>query len=365
MATSRAMTPSTLLEACRVKGITVLGCGDALHPEWRAMWEDFLENDYGIIILPTLEVEGLGRVHHLIFMEDFDGCVELVDRLGKYSKNICSGGRPFVALNGETIAVEVHDLGGMIGPAHAFTPWTGMYGHFNHVNECYGAEPIDFLELGLSADSSYGAGIVELYGVPFLSNSDAHSATPLKVGREFNRIRLKKRTISGVLEFIRKGEIEMNAGFFPEQGKYNRTACTRCHQQYSLEEAETHHWICPLDGGRIKKGVRDRAIELTNGEKRDRPFYYHVLPLGEIIQKCLGTSSPVTKNCRTIYDDLISQLGTEIEVLTDIPIADIRAVHEDVANAIAIFREGEITLLPGGGGRYGTFSFGRCEEILG
>ena len=63
----------------------------------------------------------------------------------------------------------------MIGPAHAFTPWTAMYAYFDRVADCYGSQSIDFLELGLSADSSYGAAIPDLHNVPFLSNSDAHS----------------------------------------------------------------------------------------------------------------------------------------------------------------------------------------------
>ena len=57
----------------------------------------------------------------------------------------------------------------------------------------------------------------------------------------------------------------MNAGFFPEEGKYNRTACVRCFTQYPLEEAVRHGWRCPADGGIIKKGVSDRAKELARG----------------------------------------------------------------------------------------------------
>ncbi len=131
--------------------------------------------------------------------------------------------------------------------------------YFGRVTDCYGSEPIDFLELGLSADSSYGAAIPELYTIPFLTNSDAHSPYPDKLGREFNRIRLNHRSVKGVLTAIKEGAIAMNAGFFPEEGKYNRTACTRCFTQYSLNEANRCNWRCPADGGIIKKGVSDRA----------------------------------------------------------------------------------------------------------
>ncbi len=140
---------------------------------------------------------------------------------------------------------------------------------------------------------------------------------------------------------MKKGEIEMNAGFFPDEGKYNRTACTRCFTQYSLEQAIGHSWRCPADGGIIKKGVSDRAKELAGGgESRPRPPYVHVLPLGQIIQTMENVSSPNTKKCKAIYASLISTFGNEIAVLIDVPVAEIRAVHPKVADAIAALRVG-------------------------
>jgi uncharacterized protein (TIGR00375 family) len=271
MAVSAAMTPPALLDACLLKGISVLGSGDALHPGWRARWDEYAENEAGIVIVPTAEVETKNRVHHLLLMEDFDACAELAARLAPYGRTVASSGRPHVALEGEALARFVHDLGGMIGPAHAFTPWTGMYAAVDRVEECYGSEPIDLLELGLSADSSYGAGIPGLDGIPFLSNSDAHSPVPEKLGREFNRLRVRERSVRGVLAAIRSGAVEMNAGLFPEEGKYHMTACTRCYRQYTCKNAQDLGWRCPADGGRIKKGVRDRARELNRGGTTRRP----------------------------------------------------------------------------------------------
>ena len=357
MATSNAITPFSLLEACTIKGISVLGCGDALHPEWRMMWEDFLDNDNGVVIVPSIEVQGEKRVHHLILMENFDQCAQLSDLLRPYSKNIDTAGRPHISLSGEDIAGIVHETGGMVGPAHAFTPWTGMYGHFNNVSDCYGEEKIDFLELGLSADSSYGAGIGDLRDVPFLTNSDAHSASVHKLGREFNKIRCGERSVKSVLECIRSGDIVMNAGFFPEEGKYNRTACTRCYRQFSPAEAEKYGWKCPDDKGKIKLGVRDRALLNSDSDAGERPPYLHMIPLGEIIQKILGVSSPETRKCRSLYMSLIKSFGNEISILTDVKISEIREIDPAVADGIHALRSGQVTLYPGGGGKYGSFSF--------
>ena len=357
IAVSRFMQPEQLIAGCLTKGIQVLGTGDALHPIWRKTWEPFLENDAGIVIVPTGEVEDERRVHHLIMAEDFSQFSELQALMEGTCKSFSTSGRPHVYLSGEKIAKYAHEVGAMIGPAHAFTPWTAMYAYCTSVADCYGSEPIDFLELGLSADSSYGAAIAELDNIPFLTNSDAHSPQPDKLGREFNRLRLAALTVKDVLTCVKSGAIEMNAGFFPEEGKYNRTACTRCYTQYSLEEAIQHAWRCPADGGIIKKGVSDRAKELSSaGTHRPRPPYLHIIPLGQIIQTMEMVSSPNTKKCKAIYALFIAEFRNEIAVLIDAPIEEIRNIHPKVADAISALRSGTVTLHPGGGGKYGTFS---------
>jgi len=357
MAVSRFMKPGELLKGCRTKGIQVLGTGDAFQPDWQKGWEPFMENDAGIVIVPQAEIEDIKRVHHVILAEDLAQFSQLRDLMAGKTKSFVTSGRPHVYLSGEEIAALAHEVGALVGPAHAFTPWTAMYAYFDSVFACYGNERIDFLELGLSADSSYGAAIPDLCDVPFLTNSDAHSPYPDKLGREFNRIRLAHNTTKDVLAAIKNGAIEMNAGFFPEEGKYNRTACTRCYTQYTLEEAVRHGWRCLDDGGIIKKGVSDRARELAGSETpRSRPPYVHILPLGQIIQTLENASSPNTKKCKAIYLSLIGTFGNEIAVLIDTPVADIRAVHPKVADAVEALRRGTVTLHPGGGGKYGTFS---------
>jgi uncharacterized protein (TIGR00375 family) len=357
IAVSGAMHPENLLSVCSIKGLHVLGTGDALHPGWQKEWEPFLSNEAGICVVPTGEVEDEHRVHHLILAEDFGQFTQLRELLDPHSKSISTNGRPHVYLSGEEIAKRAHEVGALIGPAHAFTPWTALFAYHDSVAGCYGSEKIDLLELGLSADSSYGAGIPELAGVPFLSNSDAHSPQLEKIGREFNRIRLHGNlSVRGVLDSIRHGAIEANVGFFPEEGKYNRTACVRCFTQYTLEQAQQHNWRCPADGGLIKKGVCDRARELSRGTPVSRPPYLHLIPLGQIIQTVEGVASPHTKKCRAIYDSFIEAFGNEIDVHLTIPVPEIRAVHPKVADAVSALRENRVVLHPGGGGKYGTFS---------
>jgi uncharacterized protein (TIGR00375 family) len=352
--TSRTMDLKELYAACTRKGLQVLGSGDALHPEWRERCRKFGQRA-DFLLLPTAEVEDMHRIHHLILMEDFHSCAELAAALSPWSKNITTSGRPHIAVTGELIAREVHHLGGRIGPAHAFTPWTSLFAHVDRIQDCYGEEPVDFLELGLSADSSYAAGIPDLATLPFLTNSDAHSAETVKIGREWNRLKITDLSSEAVLEGVDRGRIVYNAGFFPEVGKYNRTACSRCYRHYTIREAEAYRWRCPDDGGRIKKGVCDRVRELSSVPPGSRPPYYHRISLGEIIQQVLGTSSPRTRRCHILYDLLISSLGDEITILMETPIGEIGTVHERVAQAVGSLRAGEVEVSPGGGGRYGTF----------
>jgi len=354
IATSPSMVPERILAGCRRKGIGIIGSGDALQSAWLERWES---QDAGeVLVVPTTEVEDRDRVHHLILMDSFDACRDLRRMFAPFGTRLEETGRPHLGLSGEEIAGAVHACGGLIGPAHAFTPWTSLYASFDHPAECYGDEQVDFLELGLSADSSYGAGIPDLAGIPFLSSSDAHSPEPVRLGREFTGISIARRTAPGVIEAVRKGAITLNAGFFPEEGKYNRTACCRCYRQFSSGEAGRLRWRCPDDGGRIKKGVSDRAAELSIGPPGERPPYLHIIPLGDIIKTVIGASSPGTKRCQNLYDRFISCFGDEIRVLTTVPVEDLARADPLVAAAIDAFRSLRIRLVPGGGGRYGSFS---------
>jgi uncharacterized protein (TIGR00375 family) len=355
IATSRDMLPGNILESCRKKGIRVVGSGDALHARWREMWE--AEDGKDVLVVPTAEVEDHHRVHHLILLESFDAFRDLSGLLSPSAGNLEETGRPHLRLGGEEIARAVHACGGLIGPAHAFTPWTSLYASFDSPQECYGGQHPDFLELGLSADSSYGAGIPELAGIPFLSCSDAHSPDPVRLGREFTGIRPGRLSAGGVIDSVRRGRITLNAGFFP-----NRTACCRCFRQFGWDESEGLGWRCPDDRGRIKKGVADRAARLSSGPPGKRPPYLHLIPLGEIIRTARGASSPGTKGCRSLYDRFIDLFGNEIRVLITVPVEELAEVEPAVAAAVSCFRSARVRLIPGGGGKYGSFSFQGPEK---
>jgi len=348
------MSPERIIEAAGIKGLDAVGTGDALHPAWRKAWEDFDGEESGTIIVPSAEVEDSQRIHHLILMESPEGFTCLAEDLVRWCDSLDRVGRPHLSCGGEELAAVVHEYGGLIGPAHAFTPWTSLYRYCDALAECYGAERPDFLELGLSADTSFGAAISGLNCIPFLSNSDAHSPAPHRLGREFTCLDAADATPRAVIDAIRSGRILFNAGLFPELGKYYTTACSRCYRQFPIGDADRNGWRCPEDGGRIVKGVRDRARELSDQDPAPRPPYHHLVPLGEIIQALEGASSPGIKRCIRRYSSLIASLGPEIGILLEIPEEEIGAIDPEVGEVIGTLRRDDIRIQPGGGGRYGS-----------
>lgn len=344
--------------AAKKKGLHVVGSGDCLHPVWQNELKKYLVGDKivvdGVHFILSCEVEDKNRVHHLLLFPDFYSANAFKERMEKYSPDIEDEGRPKIMLEGGEILDVAKEVNALIGAAHAFTPWTSLYAYFDSLLEYYGGKP-HFIELGLSADSDYADRIKELHDIPFLSNSDAHSYSPHRLGREFNRLEVNEISWEEIRKAILNGGIKANIGFPPEKGKYNRTACSWCHRQYEKDEAAKIGWRC-FCGGVIKKGVRDRVNELASYEKPIhppfRPPYIHLIPLAEIIAESLGKDTSngiVAKRWRELM-----KLGSEIEVLLDIDMEKIKKITPlAIAEAIEAFREGKIKIIPGGGGKYG------------
>ncbi len=364
MATSPKMDLHTLATESGKKGIQLVATGDCLHPKWLAEIKK-LKEDNGVFRLNeaffvlTTEVEDMNQVHHLLIVPSISKAEELYECMKPRSNSIDSDGRPNVRMDGAEIAQAAKDAGALIGPAHAFTPWTAMYAYHNSLKDCYGdmADYIYLIELGLSADTSYADRISELRCLTFLTNSDAHSPYVNKLAREFNRFEMESISFDELkMAIIReKGRKPvLNVGLPPEEGKYNESACIRCFKHYTLRESIIKNWTCSC-GGTIKKGVKDRVNELATYEKPQhpphRPPYLHLIPLSEIIAMALGIGTN-TKGVKKIWDALIERYGSEVAVLVD---ADVKnsGVDERVINAITAFREGRVKVHPGGGGQYG------------
>lgn len=364
-AVSRDMDLPEIAREAKKKGVGIVGTGDCLHLKWlkgiRALTESdglFALDDIRFVL--TVEVEDRHRVHHLIILPDIAKAMELRERFSGRTTTLDSDGRPKLHMEGAEIADAAVEAGCLIGPSHAFTPWTGLYASYRSLQECYQehAEAVSFIELGLSADTDYADRIAELSTRTFLSNSDAHSPRSNKLAREFNQLDLHNPSFEGLRNAITRENgqrITLNVGFYPEEGKYNRTACTRCNRQYTAQRMEELQGRCPECGGQIKLGVRDRVESLANFAKPvhpdHRPPYLHLIPLAEIIAMALGIKSALASGVQRRWNELVEG-RTEIEVLMEADLVELKA-EPKVIEAIEAFRAGKVIVKPGGGGKYG------------
>ena len=368
MASSKDMLIKNMAPKAKLKGLGLLGTGDAFHPGWLDIIEetttysgDGIYSYEGMDFVLTTEVEGRNRIHHVIIIPDLDIARELSEKLP--SKNKCIDGRPKTNYGGAELLELVHDYDCLIGPAHAFTPWTGMYKSFDSIYDCYEKKP-DFVELGLSADTYMADTISELKDFPFLSNSDAHSPWPHRLGREFNQIELNDISYSSIKNSIKHKNVKANYGLVPNLGKYHMTACTKCHNLVDPNIAKENNMKCEC-GGTIKKGVDFRISEIADLKEPQhpefRPKYVHLMPLAEIISSVYD-KGVTTKTVQGLWQKLIDNFKTEIDVLINVNLEDIKKIDSNIALAIESFRNNSIEIIPGGGGQYGKIIFEKEEK---
>jgi len=377
--TSNKMNIESISLKAPKKGIQVVATGDCLHGGWMEeiktcnVIDDGTFELNGTRFILSTELESRHRVHHLVYFPSFSVAEDFKEIIKPKSKNLESDGRPNVDMNGEELAELARDVDALIGPAHAFTPYTAMYAYYDSLKDCYGdlADYVSFVELGLSADADFADKIQELHRLTFLTNSDCHSPHSVRLAREFNRFEVRDATFDEIKKAILRmggNKPVLNVGLPPQEGKYHESACSSCYIHYTLEEAQRRRWKCSC-GKRIKKGVKDRINERADFKEPQhpdhRPLYIHLIPLAEIITKAVGQRNPFTQTVTKRWHELVSAFGSEIDVLLEVDIDDIaRATAPAITEAIQAFRENKVIIQPGGGGQYGIIELPKEDEIL-
>ncbi|MBE6493563.1 MAG: TIGR00375 family protein [Methanosphaera stadtmanae] len=369
MATSKNMDVRTVAIESQKKGLNLIATGDAFHSKWLNELEQSLDEvSSGIYktndtipenkthFITTTEVEDKHRIHHLIIIPSIETAWQMRDEF--IVKNMDADGRPKIRMNGAQIMDIAHDYDCLVGPAHIFTPWTGLYKEYDSVMECYDNNP-DFVELGLSSDSDLADTIEELKDYTFLTNSDSHSPWPHRIGREFNRIEINDLSFDSLKNSIKHNKIIENYGFDPRMGKYHETGCIKCYKIYDIKEAIRRNMKCSC-GGIIKKGVKGRIQELskydTPQHPKNRPHYQYILPLAELLST-VHNKGVTTKYVQSRYDNLLKLFGNEIEVLISTSINKIAEVDTLLANVLKSYRNNTLKVNPGRGGKYGEVDY--------
>ncbi|WP_304123739.1 TIGR00375 family protein [Methanosphaera cuniculi] len=366
MATSKSMQPDIMAKESEKKGLDLIATGDALHSKWLGELEDNLTqiDDTGIYqlkdetsntkFITTTEVEDNQRIHHLILIPSIETAWQMRDEF--IVKNMDADGRPKIRMRGTEIMDIARDYNCIIGPAHIFTPWTGIYKSYDRIPDCYDNRMPDFVELGLSSDTYLADRISELKDYTFLTNSDSHSPWPHRMGREFNTMEIKNLSFEDVRTSIKDNNIIKNYGFDPRMGKYHETGCIDCYKIFSIHDAQKLDMKCDVCGGVIKKGVKGRIEELATSDvpihPEGRPEYQYILPLAELLS-AIHNKGVMTKYVQSRYERLIELFKTEIDILLNVNLDKIEHVDMLLANALKSYRNNTLNVTPGRGGLYG------------
>ena len=192
-----------------------------------------------------------------------------------------------------------------------------------------------------------------------LSNSDAHS--PEKLGRNANifNTALSFPAIVKALKNLSSNEFVGTIDMFPQEGKYHYDGHRKCGVCFNPAQTLEHKNNCPVCGKELTIGVMNRIAHLSDRDdltcrKNRKPFFY-IIPLKEIISEA-EKAGPSSKKVHNLYLNLISALGTELDILLNIPIKKIEAIHVAVAKGIENMRNHCVTKEEGYDGQFGKIS---------
>jgi uncharacterized protein (TIGR00375 family) len=387
-ATSPDLNFTNLARSARAKGIDLLATGDFTHPSWfqeiRQALEDTGDGLFaldGVRFVLGTELSCVApqggrsrRVHLLVFAPSLSTVSRINLRLAAAGNLLAGDGRPTIHMTPRdlvTTLLEIDDRCVII-PAHAWTPWFGVYGSksgFDSLEECFGdvLGHISAIETGLSSDPAMCWRVPELDGVSLVSFSDAHSLP--KLGRELTVFN-GEPGYAGLAEALRNQDISYTIEFFPEEGKYHNSGHRKCGVSYGPEEVAERGAVCPVCGRPMTLGVMQRVVELGSRQVhtfRDqdgltrsdngRPPFRSLVSLQQILSEAMSVGVN-TKRVRTANFKLVKAFGTELATLLEAPPVDIAgALPEDgerIAEGVAKVRAGEVRIEPGFDGQYGT-----------
>lgn len=383
-ACSKDLGIKTLEKWAKIKGINIMGTGDAQHPDYLKELKYLLKTEKegiyytknGFPFILTTELSLIysqessdskkGRkIHILLLLPNF----EAVEKLQEYllSKGrIDYDGRPIFKISCIEFTKAMKEIDERIEviPAHAWTPWFSIFGSkggFNSINEAFGDQlkNIYAIETGISSDIEMNDMQSQLNNIHYVSFSDAHSYWPWRLGREatiFEFKNIEELTYNNIIKAIRTGE-----GFWgtievePSYGKYHIDGHRNCNVLMEPKESIKNNNICPVCNKSLTIGVLQRVEELADKPlpKKTSQKYFKLLPLHEILSIVLKKGV----DTKTVWDEYwkILELGkNEFDILMNKSYYELITVtSEKVAATIVAVREGKVTYTPGYDGVYG------------
>jgi len=381
-ATSSSINLANLEKYARTKGLNLLGTGDFTHPKWLAELKNELKEDGSGILTSKSgfnfvlqgEISNIytqdgraRRVHTLLLARNFEIVGQINAALLKKGR-LDYDGRPifgFSCIELTEMMKEIDDDIEII-PAHAWTPWYGIFGSmsgFDSVEECFKEQSkhIYAIETGLSSDPAMNWRISKLDKYTLVSSSDAHSFWPWRLGRECNIFNIDL-SYDAILQSIRKrkGFVE-TVEMWPHEGKYHYTGHRACNVCLSPTEAIKMNDICPKCKSKLTVGVAQRVEMLADRPEGFIPKgavpFRNLIPLSEVIAGTIGAAVS-SKHVWEEYYKLINTFGNELNILLEAEEKELnKAVSEKIAANIIRNRNQKIPFKPGYDGVYGVPMF--------
>ncbi len=366
----------------KMKGLDMLGTGDALFPAWFNELKKKLKplSDTGIYLYKgiywvlTTEVntvylqEGkVRKVHHLIFIPDFEAAAQVGDVLSKYG-DLSIDGRPTLKVSSPELVEILMEVSReiLVIPAHVWTSWFGALGEFsgfNSLEECYQdqVKNVYALETGMSSDPAMNYRVSSLDKFTLVSFSDAHSFWTWRLGREcvcLNLLEVSYREIFEAIKNKDKKKILFTVETPPSYGRYHWDGHRNCNVSLSPREAIKLNNICPKCGKKLTIGVLHRVEELADRPEGFTPSktipFKTLIPLYELIAHQFRINKLYSEKVMKEQNKMINFFGNEFEVLLNASRDELEKVTDPaVADIIIKNREGKINVKPGFDGVYG------------
>lgn len=420
-AVSQKMNLFNMSDWAKKKGLNVLTVSDFTHPVWfKEISSQLAQVDDGLYSLKndsdkslssprfifTTEVASIytekgivHKIHNLILAPSIEAAEKINSALRARGFNLSSDGRPILGISSRNLLELLLSVDKNISliPCHIWTPWFSLYGSrsgYDSINDCFGdyAKYIFAVETGLSSDPSMNWRINELGSRSIVSFSDAHSLE--KMGREATVLTPRQNgnqsfSYNDIVAALKNEEdakfkVSYTIEFYPEEGKYHYTGHRNCNVSYSPQDVIKKGKICPVCHRELTVGVLNRVEDLAGVSSDNfttvtnkngvtwikdpfakRPPYVSLVPLLEVIAETVGNGVSAN-SVVSLYDKLISEIGTEHEILLRAEKEKIAKVaSEKLALAILKVRSRNIYVEPGFDGEYGKvkiWSGGVAEE---
>ena len=374
-ACSKNIDVGNLSKYAEIKGIDILGTGDFTHPEWmKELKEKLKEKNKGVYefhgtkFILSSEISLMykqdkpRKVHLVLLAPD----LSIVNQINKWlitKGRLDYDGRPIFGFSCIELADKMREIDDKIEiiPAHAWTPWFGIFGSmsgFDSLKECFKEqlENIHAIETGMSSDPEMNWHISELNNKSIVSFSDSHSFWPWRLGREATIFKGDDSIeYKDIIKQIRENSFEATIETNPSYGKYHFDGHRLCNFSCSPAESKKLKNICPICKKGLTIGVENRIEELSDNPesfkpKKARPFHT-MLPLHELISMVKGTSM-TSKMCWSYYNKFID-IGNEFNILLQASRERLLKIDDKICEAIMDNREGKIKVIPGYDGEYG------------